>query len=84
MRELRNLGIGLVLGLLVSIAIGQAAAPKNAPDPRYQIAMLKDTVAGNVEFFILDHQTNKVYYRLLGLHQLRPDGTPVEKIIEAR
>jgi len=83
MRDLRNVGIGLVLGICVMLAVGQAAAPNNPNGTRYQITPSK-AEAGNYEFFIHDLQTNKVYHRTIGSAQLAPEGTLVEDILKQR
>jgi hypothetical protein len=82
-RELRFLGIGLVLGICVVLATGQAAVPQEAGGPRYDVTAFRPE-AGTYEFFVVDHRTNKVYHRRLGSSQIRQDGTPIEQIIADR
>ena len=69
-RDIRNIVIGLFIGVVVTLAMGQAAAPdrrQNAAQlaPRYQIAITRDKLE-NEYLYILDHQTQKVYKRFVG------------------
>ena len=83
MRDMRSLGLGLLLGVCVMIAVGQAAAPNHPDGTRYEVTPSYGE-GGNYEFFIHDRQTNKVYHRTLGNGELRPDGTLVEDILKHR
>ena len=78
MRELRSLGIGLVLGVCLVLTAGQAAAPREAGGPRYSVTA-SHPQPGSYEFFIVDHTTNKIYHRTDS--DLRPSGTPIEELI---
>jgi len=81
MRDLRNLGIGLVLGICVMLAVGQAAT-NNPNGTRFQITPLRGEA--NYEFLIHDLQTNKIYHRTVGLGNLPAEGTLVEDILKQR
>jgi len=72
---LRNVALGLLLGVCLTLAVGQAAAP---PAPaRYQITAFRGT-DGNLEFIVLDHRTNKIYHEVEGPVA---DGTTVESLL---
>ena len=81
MRDLRNLTIGLLLGICLTLATAPAAVPNNPNGTRYQITPSVAEV-GNYQFFIHDLQTNKIYYRTIGSSQLAPNGTLVEDILK--
>jgi hypothetical protein len=81
----RNLITGLLLGVVATLALGQAAAPRPAPNaaaaaPRYQIAVTRDR-DNNEYLLILDHQTQKVYRRFTGNMN---DAAAVEQLIANR
>ena len=80
MRDLRLVIIGLLLGVCVTLAIGQAPAGRGPAGPRYHVvsASMKD---GAAEFWIHDQQTDKVYHRLTGTSIPEPGGTRVEDIL---
>jgi hypothetical protein len=80
MRDLRNITIGLLLGICVTLAAAPAA-PNNPNGTRYQVTPSHDE-AGNYAFFIHDLQTNKIYHRTIGSSQLAPNGTLVEDILK--
>lgn len=83
MSGLRQLGIGLVLGVCLMLAMGQAAAPgANAAAPRYQLVASEENQS--YRFFILDHQTNKVYARRVGNHQVPDGGMTIEELLRQR
>ena len=65
-RDVRNVVVGLLTGAVVTLAMGQAAAPDRRQDrpqavPRYQITAVRENTTDFL--FILDHQTQKVYRR---------------------
>jgi hypothetical protein len=82
MRDLRNVGIGVMLGICVMLAVG-LAAPNNPNGTRFHVTPTK-AEGGNYEFFIHDLQTNKVYHRTIGSGQLASEGTLVEDILKQR
>jgi hypothetical protein len=62
---LKTLLIGLLLGVCVTLSMGQRAAEpahKLDADYRYQISAVPEQ-NGAYTLFILDHETNKVYSR---------------------
>jgi hypothetical protein len=68
-RDLRNLATGVVLGVVATLALGQARAPDRRPAQpvqervqRYQISAMRDN-NGNDYLFILDHETQQVHRR---------------------
>ena len=73
-----SLVIGLVLGVCVTMAMGQAPAPRagDAAAPRYQISSSHDQ--GVIHLSILDHQTQKVYFFQTGAHR---NGSTIEWIL---
>ena len=85
-RDLRNLGTGLALGVLVTLAMGQAGAPDRrqppppAPAPRYQITATRDN-HGNDYLFILDHETQQVHRR--SAHGIGGQSPKVADLIKA-
>ena len=75
--DLRSVACGLLLGVGVTLAMGQApAAPQTSP--RYQITTARDS-NGNLEFIILDHQSNRLYQKRTGSIK---DGTTVEQLLK--
>jgi len=63
--DFKTLLIGLLLGICVTLSMGQRAAePKQKLDAdyRYQISAVGNG-ADEYTLFILDHETNKVYLR---------------------
>jgi hypothetical protein len=67
MRDLRNLTIGLLLGICITLAAAPAAAPNNPNGTRYHVVSATPSRnLGSYEFFIHDLQTNKIYYRNIG------------------
>ena len=71
--DVRGVAVGLLTGVVVTMAAGQAAAPGRQPQPqpqpqpgpRYQISVMsiERNGVGSDEIFILDHQTQRVYRR---------------------
>jgi hypothetical protein len=62
-KELRTLGTGLALGLLVAMAFGQTkppAAAVNSSVPRYQITALGTGATGEAVIYVLDNRTQAV------------------------
>ena len=63
MKDVKTLGTGLALGLLVAMAFGQSKPPSPAasPSPRYQItAVQAGTQAGEAVIYVLDNRTHAV------------------------
>jgi hypothetical protein len=62
--DFRTLLIGLLLGICVTLSMGQRAAEpqKLDADYRYQISAVSRGNGGYV-IFVLDHETKKVYSR---------------------
>jgi hypothetical protein len=64
MKDVKTLAIGLVLGLLVAMALGQTKAPAPAAaanGPRYQItAVQTGTRADEAVIYVLDNRTHAV------------------------
>ena len=63
--DVKTLLIGLLLGVCVTLSMGQRAAEpahKLDADYRYQISAVPEQ-NGAYTLFILDHETNKVYSR---------------------
>ena len=86
-KTVRGVAVGLVTGVAVTVAMGQAAAPDRrqgrAEPPvvqRYQIAVSKDNL-GSDYLYILDHQTGNVYRRFAG--NLGGQAQTVEQFIQA-
>jgi hypothetical protein len=75
--DLRSIAFGLLLGVGVTFAMGQAPAAPQIP-ARYQITTMRDS-NGNLEFIILDHQTSRLYQKRTGSIK---DGTTVEQLLK--
>ena len=62
--DLKTLLIGVLLGVCVTLSMGQRAAPaeKVDADYRYQISAVAGA-NGGYTLFILDHETKKVHSR---------------------
>lgn len=63
MKDVKTLGTGLVLGLLVAMAFGQtkSPAPTNGTTPRYQITAVQgSTQMGDAVIYVLDNRTQAV------------------------
>ena len=89
-RDVRNVGIGLAVGGVAMLALGQARAPDRrqpaaaqpipaAPVARYQISATKDA-NGNDYLYILDHETQQVYRRST-VHIVNGNVQTVEDLI---
>lgn len=77
----RNIVVGLLTGVVVAMAMGQAAAPdRRQPQPvqRYQIAAMRDG-NGNEYLYVLDHQTQKVHR--VSTHGIQGNSPTVEQLI---
>ena len=86
-RDLRNFGVGLAVGVVATLAMGQAAAPDRRqaqpaaqPVPRYQITATRDN-HGNDYLFILDHETQQVHRR--SAHGIAGQSPTVPALIKA-
>jgi hypothetical protein len=75
--DLRNVACGLILGVALTLAMGQAPAERHA-SPRYQITAF----AGlrGPEAIILDHETNKVYWK--PMKDITDDGVTVDNMLK--
>jgi hypothetical protein len=84
----RNVGLGLAVGVVATLALGQARAPDRrqaapapaAPVARYQITATKDA-NGNDYLFILDHETQQVHRR--SAHSIGGQSPTVADLIRA-
>jgi hypothetical protein len=79
--DVRNAVIGLLTGVVATLAMGQAAAPdRRQPQPvqRYQITGMRDN-NGNEYLYVLDHQTQKVYR--VSTHGIQGNSPTVEQLI---
>jgi hypothetical protein len=75
--DLRNVACGLLLGV-ADLRMGQAPAAHQT-SPRYQITAIRNS-DGNLEFVILDHETNKVYQK--PGFSINRSGTTVEELLK--
>ena len=82
-RDVRNVVVGLLTGVVVTVAAGQAGAPDGRqpavpPVQRYQITGMRDN-NGNEYLYILDHQTQKLYRK--STHGIEGNAPTVEQLI---
>jgi len=81
--DLKTLAIGLLLGICVTLSMGQRAEPaqKLDADYRYQITAVAAT-NGGYTIFILDHETKKVYSRQTD--GVWPAGVDLKRLISGQ
>ena len=84
-RDVRNVVVGLLTGVVITVAVGQVAAPdrRQAPPPpvqRYQITAMRDN-NGNEYLYILDHQTQKLYRK--STHGIEGNWPTVDQLIQS-
>jgi hypothetical protein len=85
MRDLRNVCVGLLLGVCVTAALGRAPAPRPAPAPMplYQFTA-EVAPTGDCHLVILDHRTQKLYRRSIDFEAFKWDGMAVEELLGDR